>query len=134
MNKTQMNLQDVFLNQVRKEGAPVTVYLVGGVQLKGMVKGFDAFTVVLESQGKPPQLIYKHAIASVVPMRPIGMREIAAERERGAKLSTEGAAAPEEAPVEEAAAPEEAPVEDAAAPEEAPVEEAAPAAGEEEQE
>ena len=85
MNKTQMNLQDLFLNQVRKENTPVTIYLTGGVQLKGMVKGFDAFTVVLESQGKPPQLIYKHAIASVVPARPIGMREAAAERERVAK-------------------------------------------------
>jgi host factor-I protein len=85
MNKTQMNLQDLFLNQVRKENTPVTIYLTGGVQLKGMVKGFDAFTVILESPGKPPQLIYKHAVASVVPARPIGLREMATERERVAK-------------------------------------------------
>jgi len=85
MNKTQMNLQDLFLNQVRKENTPVTIYLTGGVQLKGMVKGFDSFTVVLESQGKPPQLIYKHAIASVVPMKPIGMREMREEKERPAR-------------------------------------------------
>lgn len=85
MNKTQMNLQDLFLNQVRKENTPVTIYLTGGVQLKGMVKGFDSFTIILESQGKPPQLIYKHAVASVVPMRPIGLGPIAAERERGAR-------------------------------------------------
>ena len=87
MNKTQMNLQDLFLNQVRKENTPVTIYLTGGVQLKGMVKGFDAFTVILDSQGKPPQLIYKHAIASVVPMRNIGMGEVVAERERVAKAA-----------------------------------------------
>ncbi|HOK53250.1 MAG TPA: RNA chaperone Hfq [Armatimonadota bacterium] len=84
MNKTQMNLQDLFLNQVRKENTPVTIYLTGGVQLKGMVRGFDAFTVVLDSQGKPPQLIYKHAIASVVPMKPIGMREMVSEKARAA--------------------------------------------------
>jgi len=69
MNKTQMNLQDLFLNQVRKENIGVTIYLVGGVQLKGYVRGFDAFTVLLESPGKPTQLVYKHAIASVVPSR-----------------------------------------------------------------
>jgi len=69
MNKTQMNLQDTFLNQVRKENIPVTIYLVSGVQLKGMVRGFDSFTVVLETPGKPSQLVYKHAMASVVPMR-----------------------------------------------------------------
>jgi len=72
MNKGQMNLQDLFLNQVRKDNIGVTIYLVGGVQLKGMVRGFDAFTVILESMGKPPQLVYKHAIASVVPSRSVG--------------------------------------------------------------
>lgn len=72
MNKTQMNLQDNFLNQARKENIGVTIYLVSGVQLKGIVRGFDAFTVVLESPGKPPQLVYKHAIASIVPARPVG--------------------------------------------------------------
>lgn len=71
MNKSSMNLQDNFLNQARKENIPVTIYLVSGVQLKGIVRGFDAFTVVLESPGKPPQLVYKHAVASVVPARPI---------------------------------------------------------------
>ena len=69
MNKTSMNLQDLFLNQVRKESVPVTIYLVSGVQLKGVVRGFDAFTLVLESPGKPPQLVYKHAMASIVPAR-----------------------------------------------------------------
>jgi len=66
-----MNLQDNFLNQARKENIGVTIYLISGVQLKGIVRGFDAFTVVLESPGKPPQLVYKHAVASVVPLRPV---------------------------------------------------------------
>jgi len=71
MNKGQMNLQDSFLNQVRKEHIPVTIYLIGGVQLKGLVKGFDPFTLLLDSPGKPTQLVYKHAIASVVPTKQV---------------------------------------------------------------
>src|SRR5262245_27999695 len=69
VSKTQINLQDSFLNQVRKENIPVILYLTSGVQLRGHVKGFDAFTVILEGQGKPPQLVYKHSIVSVAPMR-----------------------------------------------------------------
>ncbi|MCE5322297.1 RNA chaperone Hfq [bacterium] len=69
MNKAQMNLQDTFLNQVRKDNIPVTIYLTSGVQLKGLVRGFDSFTVVLETPGKPSQLVYKHAMASVVPLK-----------------------------------------------------------------
>lgn len=74
MNKGQTNLQDIFLNQVRKENVPVTVYLVTGAQLKGSIRGFDAFTVILESPGKPSQLVYKHALASVVPQRMFSLR------------------------------------------------------------
>ena len=66
-----INLQDMFLNQCRKEGIAVTIYLSGGVQLKGMVRGFDAFTVLLESPGKPTQLVYKHAVSSVIPVKEI---------------------------------------------------------------
>lgn len=73
MNKGTVNLQDNFLNQVRKDNIPVTIYLTSGVQLKGMVRGFDSFTVILESPGKPPQLVYKHAMASVVPARPVSL-------------------------------------------------------------
>lgn len=69
MSKSQINLQDSFLNQLRKENIPVTLYLTSGVQLRGHVKGFDAFTVILEGQGKPPQLVYKHSIVSVAPTR-----------------------------------------------------------------
>jgi len=50
VSKNNINLQDVFLNQVRKEHIPVTVYLTNGFQLKGTVKGFDNFTVVLDSE------------------------------------------------------------------------------------
>jgi host factor-I protein len=74
MSKSQINLQDSFLNQLRKENIPVILYLTSGVQLRGHVKGFDAFTVILEGQGKPPQLVYKHSIVSVAPMRhPAGL-------------------------------------------------------------
>lgn len=68
--KTPVNLQDAFLNQVRKEGIQTTVYLINGFQLKGVVKGFDNFTVVLDSDGKQ-MLIYKHAMSTVTPMRPV---------------------------------------------------------------
>jgi len=74
MNKTAV-LQDVFLNQVRKENIAVTIYLVNSVQLRGHVKGFDTFTLLLESPGRPTQLVYKSSITSIVPMRPVHMRE-----------------------------------------------------------
>ena len=64
MQKTQ-NLQDIFLNQLRKDRSSVTMFLMNGFQLHGVIKGFDGFTVVLESEGKQ-QLIYKHAISTVV--------------------------------------------------------------------
>ena len=70
MTKTPVNLQDTFLNQVRKESVPVTIYLISGVQLKGMIKGFDSFTVILENEGKQ-LLVYKHAISTVTPARSI---------------------------------------------------------------
>lgn len=70
-----INLQDMFLNQVRKEGIGVTIYLMGGVQLRGQVRGFDAFTVLLDTPGKPTQLVYKHAVTSVVPAKQIGGKD-----------------------------------------------------------
>ncbi|MDR3349470.1 MAG: RNA chaperone Hfq [Acidaminococcales bacterium] len=63
-----INLQDSFLNQVRKENVVVIVYLVNGFQLKGLVRGFDNFTVILENDGRQ-QLIYKHAISTVTPLQ-----------------------------------------------------------------
>lgn len=65
MQKTQ-NLQDIFLNQVRREKQAVTMFLMNGFQMHGTVKGFDGFTVILDSDGKQ-QLIYKHAISTIVP-------------------------------------------------------------------
>jgi host factor-I protein len=70
--KNTINLQDIFLNQVRKEHIAVTIYLTNGFQLKGMVKGFDNFTVVLDSDGKQ-QLVYKHAISTISPMRIVNL-------------------------------------------------------------
>jgi host factor-I protein len=70
MSKPQINLQDAFLNQVRKENVPVTIYLVNGFQLRGVVRGFDNFTVILESEGKQ-MMVYKHAISTISPMRPV---------------------------------------------------------------
>lgn len=52
MAKAQINLQDNFLNQIRKDNIPITIYLVNGFQLKGVVRGFDNFTIVLESDNK----------------------------------------------------------------------------------
>lgn len=68
VNKSNINLQDVFLNQVRKEHIAVTIYLTNGFQLKGLVKGFDNFTVVLDTDGRQ-QLVYKHAISTISPMK-----------------------------------------------------------------
>ncbi|MDF2520610.1 MAG: RNA-binding protein Hfq [Clostridia bacterium] len=70
MNKVNINLQDVFLNQVRKEHIPITIFLVNGFQLKGMVKGFDNYTIVLDVDGKQ-QLVYKHAVSTISPIKPI---------------------------------------------------------------
>lgn len=64
------NLQDVFLNDVRKERQLVTVFLMNGFQMKGVVTGFDSFVVCLVSEGRQ-QMIYKHAISTVVPARPV---------------------------------------------------------------
>ncbi|MGI6435840.1 MAG: RNA chaperone Hfq [Syntrophomonadaceae bacterium] len=72
MSKGQLNLQDTFLNLLRKDKTPVTIYLMNGFQIKGVVKGFDNFTVIVEMDQKQ-QLIYKHAISTVAPIRPIGM-------------------------------------------------------------
>lgn len=81
MNKSQLNLQDIFLNQVRKENISVTIYLIGGVQLRGNVRGFDAFTILLDSVGRPTQLVYKHAVTSIVPSRPVSNFYTEAHRE-----------------------------------------------------
>jgi len=70
MARNPTNLQDAVLNQIRKENVPVTVYLVNGVQLKGVIRAFDNFTVMLEYEGKQ-LMVYKHAISTVSPVRPV---------------------------------------------------------------
>lgn len=72
MQKTQ-NLQDAFLNQMRRDRAVITIFLMNGFQFRGIVRGFDAFTVVLDTDGKQ-QLIYKHAISTLVPPKPADLR------------------------------------------------------------
>lgn len=72
MTKTQINLQDTFLNQLRKENQSITLFLINGFQLRGTVKGFDNFTVVIESEGKQ-QMVYKHAISTIVPAKAINL-------------------------------------------------------------
>ncbi len=63
-------LQDQFLNELRKEHQLITVFLMNGFQMKGVVTGFDSFVVCLVSEGRQ-QMIYKHAISTVVPARPV---------------------------------------------------------------
>ena len=70
MNKPAINLQDAFLNQVRKEGIAVTVFLINGFQLRGLVKGFDNFTIILDMDGKQ-EMVYKHAVSTIIPARPL---------------------------------------------------------------
>ncbi len=68
------NLQEIFLTKARKQNVPVTVFLVNGFQLRGNVTGFDSFTMVLDTDGKQ-QVIYKHAISTIVPLHPVSLQE-----------------------------------------------------------
>ncbi|WP_208592634.1 RNA chaperone Hfq [Gracilibacillus suaedae] len=63
-----VNIQDQYLNQLRKERIPATVFLTNGFQLRGVIKAFDNFTVLLEAEGKQ-QLIFKHAISTFAPSK-----------------------------------------------------------------
>lgn len=67
-----MNLQDVFLNQARKDRIPVTIYITNGFQFKGIVKGFDNYTVILDTDGKQ-NLIYKSAVSTITPLKPVSI-------------------------------------------------------------
>ena len=71
MQKTQ-NLQDLFLNQARRDRQLVTVFLMNGFQMRGVVRGFDSFTVVLDCEGKQ-ELVYKHAISTLIPAHPVDL-------------------------------------------------------------
>ena len=65
-----MNLQDAILKEVIRDRVPLTLFLMNGFQLRGVITGFDSFVVVLVSDGKQ-QMIYKHAISTLVPMKPM---------------------------------------------------------------
>ena len=67
---TKANLQDIFLLRARREQVPVTMFLMNGFQMRGVITGFDAVVVILESDGKQ-QVIYKHAISTIAPQRPV---------------------------------------------------------------
>ena len=69
MSNTE-TLQDLILNEVKKEHTPVTLFLMNGFQMKGIITGLDSFVVVLSSEGKQ-QMIYKHAISTMVPLQPV---------------------------------------------------------------
>lgn len=68
--KNNLPLQDAYLLAIKRENAPVTIYLRNGFQLRGHVKGFDNFTIILEYDNKP-HLVYKHAVSTVSPQSPV---------------------------------------------------------------
>ena len=70
MSEKKQNLQDTFLNSVRKSKTPLTIFLVNGVKLQGVVSWFDNFCVLLRRDGQS-QLVYKHAISTIMPAQPV---------------------------------------------------------------
>ena len=72
--QNKANLQELFLLRARRDKVPVTVFLMNGFQMRGIITGFDAFVVVLDSDGRQ-QVIYKHAISTVAPLRPVDLSE-----------------------------------------------------------
>ena len=78
MAEKSQNVQDVFLNYCRKNKTPVTVFLVNGVKLQGIITWFDNFSILLR-RDQHVQLVYKHAISTIMPVSPIQMQELDAE-------------------------------------------------------
>ena len=74
MSEKAQNVQDVFLNHLRKNKTPVTIFLVNGVKLQGVVSWFDNFCVLLRRDGQS-QLVYKHAISTIMPAQPVQLYE-----------------------------------------------------------
>ena len=70
--QTKANLQDLFLLQARRDRLPVTMFLMNGFQMRGVITGFDAFVVILDSEGRQ-QVIYKHASSTIAPIRPVDL-------------------------------------------------------------
>ena len=72
--QNKANLQDIFLLRATRDKLPVTMFLMNGFQMRGVITGFDAFVVILDSEGRQ-QVIYKHAISTIAPVRPVDLRE-----------------------------------------------------------
>ena len=72
--QSKANLQDIFLLRARRDKVPFTMFLMNGFQMRGTITGFDAFVVTLDSDGRQ-QIIYKHAISTIAPIRPVDMAE-----------------------------------------------------------
>ena len=70
--QNKANLQDIFLLQAKRDKLPVTMFLMNGFQMRGVITGFDAFVVILDSEGRQ-QVIYKHAISTIAPVRPVDL-------------------------------------------------------------
>jgi len=77
MDKTQ-NLQDAFLNKLRKDHMTVTIFLVNGVKLQGIINWFDNYSILLRRDGHI-QLVYKHAVSTIMPSTPLDMQDLTAE-------------------------------------------------------
>jgi host factor-I protein len=88
MTERPQNIQDVFLNKLRKTKLPVTIFLSNGVKLQGNISGFDNFSVLLR-RGPQVQLVYKHTIATVVPSGPINLFEEDGAEAQAAMSETE---------------------------------------------
>lgn len=74
MKTNGINIQDVLLNNARKEKVAVTIYLMNGVQIKGQVKGFDNYIILIEDDKKQQSMIYKHAVSTLIPSKYINMQ------------------------------------------------------------
>jgi len=83
MKKT-VNLQDQFLNHLRKEKLQVTVYLLNGAKIKGIIKGFDSFSILLKAEVN--HLIYKHSVAFIVPQKPAKETEVSKEEKQAEEV------------------------------------------------
>jgi host factor-I protein len=93
--KNNVPLQDAYLQAMKRENAPVTIYLRNGYQLRGHVRGFDSFTIILEYDNKP-HLVYKHAVSTVSPQTPVQFtgNDLAAARPAPAGVAAEPSAPP----------------------------------------
>ena len=72
--QNKANLQDIFLLRARRDALPVTMFLMNGFQMRGVITGYDALVVILDSDGRQ-QVIYKHAISTIAPIRPVDLTE-----------------------------------------------------------